>query len=166
VQSRPGSGSTFTIFLPATQEAARPKAERPRPARAPRGTETVLVVEDEAAVRELVTTALRGAGYRVLAAADGQDALALLTRGAADVDLVLTDVVLPGMDGRDLERRIRLEWPRLPVAFMSGYVQVEAEAGGLPGPFIAKPMSPSAIANLVRRLLDARAAADACVRGT
>jgi DNA-binding response OmpR family regulator len=120
------------------------------------GARTLLVVEDEGAVRELVRTALTRAGYRVLAARDGEEALTRAAAHAGRIDLLLTDVVMPGLNGRDLALRFRQVRPTARVLFMSGFASdVIAEDGGLWGDsdLLAKPFTPNELLARVQAAL-------------
>jgi CheY-like chemotaxis protein len=131
VDSEPGKGSTFKIYLP--RMAGRPAAGEAAEA-APimvKGNETVLVVEDQDDVRRLATAVLRSQGYRVLEAAHGNAALVLAERQSEPIHLVLSDVVLPGMNGRELAERLRVLHPDIKVLYTSGYTEdVIAHRGG------------------------------------
>ena len=145
VESKVGSGTTFTILLPRDFQPADPLMAAPSsvPATASKGT--VLLVEDEAAVREATKRMLRKFGFTVLEAKNGQDALLVWDRESQNIDVVLTDVVMPAMGGAELARTLRERRPDLRVAFMSGYTQGtleltsmnEAETRFLPKPFTA-----------------------------
>ena len=162
VKSRPGKGTTFTIYLPQQGEraetvtAAAP-AEAPA-ARTPEGgPRTVLVVEDEPLVRGILVRMLAKEGFEVLAAEDGADALALLQRVQLDgrLGLVVTDLAMPGMGGRELAERLRKEGYRVPLLFISGYSDEDIARLGLLAPgqsVLRKPFSPSALADRVRQL--------------
>lgn len=160
VQSTPGQGAAFTLHLPAFAGEETPADEAAPPAAPlPRGTETVLLVEDETNVRELTQTLLTQSGYQVLTAADGPTALALWQAQREHVALVLTDLVMPGgWSGRDLARRLREEKPGLKVLYFSGYStevagrELDLQAGQS---FLAKPFTASALLQAVRQLLDA-----------
>jgi CheY-like chemotaxis protein len=158
VQSQPGRGSTFSIFLPVT--AADAGQARPAPASADQGGgETVLVVEDEDAVRSLVARVLRSRGYRVLEAASGTLALAVVDAHIGAIDLILTDVIMPGMSGPELVRRLIAERPALRVIYMSGYTQDEVLHHGVrqdTASFLEKPMTPGGLAAKVREVLDSQ----------
>jgi PAS domain S-box-containing protein len=158
VYSEPGEGTTFKIYLPQVEETGEAAAWAPVEA-PPRGAgETILVVEDEELVRGFACRFLRSEGYRTRESADGQFALELLQREGEDVDLVLTDAVMPRMGGRELADHIGRLKPALPVLFMSGYTNDEIIRRGLlsPGaPYLQKPFSPEALASKVRQILDA-----------
>lgn len=156
VYSEPGHGTTFKIYLPAVAEAA--PAPSPAASRlAASGTETVLLVEDEAGVRGLARTSLQMHGYTVLTAVDGQDALRVAEAHRGPLDLVLTDVVMPNLSGPALAAALAARFPRLKVLFMSGYTDdavvrhglIEAEVA-----FIQKPYTPMALVQKVRQVLD------------
>ena len=169
VDSAPGKGTTMTVLLPA---AAGPVESAPQAAASTPagGSETILVVDDEAVIRALAVRCLVESGYRTIEADDGAAALELCARMAAEgraIDLVITDVVMRGMDGLALGREIagrgrdgRL--PRTPVLYTSGHPGEEmVERGELErdAPFLQKPFQPAELAALARRLLDARRAA-------
>lgn len=125
------------------------------PERAP--TETVLVVEDEDAVRKATIRMLRNAGYQVLAASNGGEALLLCEGHPGDVDLLITDVVMPNLGGRDLVERLVKICPRLKVLYMSGYTDggISQQDGSISGArFIGKPFSASELERRVRHALD------------
>jgi PAS domain S-box-containing protein len=134
VESHPGRGTTFSVYLPKATHAAEPPRARP-PVSAQVGHETILLVEDESGVRSFVTTALRRFGYRVLEADSAEAALTLLEGYTAPVHLLLTDLVLPHMNGAQLATRVSRERPHMRVLFMSGY------SGGLPS--FAGPLDPN-----------------------
>ena len=138
------------------------RAERvPGPAR---GRETVLVVEDEPLVRRLARRALEEHGYTVLEASDGREAMAELASGEHTIGLVLSDLVMPRMSGRELGHEIARRFPGVPVLFMSGYTGEDVRSRGLlegSAPFVQKPFTPEALARRVRTLLDGNMAGDA-----
>ena len=157
VESEPAKGSTFRICLPwaAAPEAALPQAPADAAADA-RGHETVLVVEDQAEVRRLVSSALGSFGYRVLEAGGGAEALALAERHPGAIHLLLADVVMPGLSGKEVAQKLAPLRPAMKVLFMSGYAEdVIAHHGALePGvAYIAKPFTPEALAAKVRDVL-------------
>jgi two-component system, cell cycle sensor histidine kinase and response regulator CckA len=154
--SEPGQGSTFKLYLPAVEQALTGPAPAERAAAGPGRGELVLVVEDDEGVRWMTRRILVDAGYQVAEAKDGRAALELLA-GAADVRVVLTDVVMPGMSGRELAERVVEMRPDVPVLFTSGYTDGEIVRRGLLQPgaaFIQKPFSPDAIIRVVRERLD------------
>jgi PAS domain S-box-containing protein len=158
VYSEIGHGTTFKIYLPRVGERAAPLEPRTGPAAWPRGTETVLVVEDNDMVRSLAARVLRTQGYAVLEAAHGNEAMLLARDHAGPIHLLLTDVVMPQMSGRELMEYMRESRPEMRVLYMSGYTDnVVAHHGVLePGtPFIQKPFTPQAMARKVRAVLDA-----------
>jgi PAS domain S-box-containing protein len=156
VQSAEGQGSTFRVLLPAEQGAA-PKAQGRRGfASLPRGTETVLLVEDEQGVRELIRDFLLRCGYTVLEAADPTEALALFDAKRDVLQLLITDVVMPQMNGRELAERLVARRPGLGVLFMSGYTDDQVLAHGVArgAGFLQKPFTPDVLARKVREVLD------------
>ncbi|MEW6756057.1 MAG: ATP-binding protein, partial [Candidatus Latescibacterota bacterium] len=157
VYSEPGEGTTFKVYLPRVEGEAVPPGERPAEGDDLRGTETVLVAEDDAGVRFLVEQVLRECGYTVLAAASGPEALARSEGQVGPVHLLLTDIVMPGMRGPDLAARLRQRHPGLRVLYMSGYAERAVDASVLAQEgcaLISKPFTPSALARRVRALLD------------
>jgi two-component system cell cycle sensor histidine kinase/response regulator CckA len=159
VDSTVGHGSTFRVYLPIEPAAAGPTASSVA-TREARGHETVLLVEDESAVRELLHTYLCGAGYQVLTAADGREALQLvLGSQTPHVDLLVTDVMLPHVNGRALAGALRERLPGLQVLFMSGYGEDHVVRRGLgeePVVFVEKPFSAAVLLERVRAVLDHR----------
>ncbi|HEX6643379.1 MAG TPA: response regulator [Gemmatimonadales bacterium] len=159
-ESEPGTGSVFTIQLP---EAEAVTAEHPvRPGSGGRtGAGVVLLVEDEPLVQGLLSRALVEAGYEVEGAEDGDAALRALERRGGAVRAVLSDVVMPGMGGRELAKTIRRRWPDIPVLFMSGYTNEEIIHRGLldpEEPFLQKPFSPAALTVALADLLNRKPA--------
>jgi two-component system, cell cycle sensor histidine kinase and response regulator CckA len=156
VHSEPHCGSTFHIYLPAcaAREVAVQVTHVPT-----RGTETVLLVEDEGAVRRLAERALTRAGYTVLAASRGDEALQRVTTSSQPIDLLVSDVVMPGMSGRELADRLRARDPQLRVLFVSGYSEELVERHGVSGDdaaFLHKPFLPLDLTRAVRDALDSR----------
>jgi PAS domain S-box-containing protein len=157
VYSEPGKGATFKIYLPLVDETAESMRQTSEIEIVPRGTETVLLVEDEPAVRAVVQQVLERHGYSVLVAPDGQLALNVLAGHPGEVHLLLTDVVMPGMSGRQLAAQFSVLRPDARVLFMSGYTTDAVVRHGVLEPGIAylqKPFSPEALARKVRRVLD------------
>jgi CheY-like chemotaxis protein len=168
VESAPGRGTRFELFLPlvAPDAAAGQRGPPPDAGAAPlgkeHGTEAILVVEDEASVRQLVQRVLAGAGYQVFTAASGADALALIEQGALQVDLVLTDLIMPGgVSGRELGQRVRQRRPAQRILYMSGYPRDDASAGPEKlrlhsgARTLAKPFTPASLLLSVRECLEA-----------
>ena len=159
LEAKPGSGTAVRLYLPAsrnTGDLARRAQSEPATAR---GSETVLVVEDEPAVRRLAVEALRTHGYRVLEAAGAHEATALSESYGEPIDLMLTDVVMPTVNGRELAERLTRERPDLKVVFMSGYTDDAIVRHGVLEEgvsFIGKPFTPSDLARKIRETLDAR----------
>jgi CheY-like chemotaxis protein len=154
-ESEPGAGSTFHVYLPAAGEEAATTAtaaSAPEPAAAG----TVLIVEDYRRVRELARKVLTRRGYRVLDAASGEEALDVCRVYADPIDVVLTDVVMPGMRGTELAARVREMRPGIAILFMSGYPGDAAAAHGLTQEeaFIEKPFTPTSLADKVREVLE------------
>jgi two-component system cell cycle sensor histidine kinase/response regulator CckA len=157
VESEPGSGTAVEIGLPRTHDLAVPLEPRP-PAAAVRGTERLLVVEDDPHVREVTVRSLRGGGYDVLVAASPHEALALDAGEMARVRLLVTDVVMPGLDGRSLASELLRRHPALRVLFVSGYPQdAIADRGVLETgvELLPKPFTATALLTRVRAVLDA-----------
>ncbi len=157
VYSELGQGTTFKIYLPLHDEApSRVLAAAPRPARG--GQECVLLVEDDSAARALALRALRGAGYEVLAAANGREALEVVSVASRLPDLLLTDVVMPEMSGKQLADALLRKHPALRVLYLSGYTQNTIVHHGVLDSaidFLAKPYTPSALLARVREVLEA-----------
>ncbi len=155
VESEPGAGAAFHLFFPRAPDEEHAEPPAPRRGRSVGGTETVLVVEDEDAVRALATRVLRQQGYTVLEARHGREALELAQ--GTPVDLVLTDVVMPEMGGRELARELGRSLPGVRVMYMSGYTEADKlEPGILDSdvPFLPKPFSPESLVVRVRDTLD------------
>jgi CheY-like chemotaxis protein len=161
VDSAPGRGSTFTILLPrADRPDEEDEAGEQRPMAA-RGCERVLVVEDEDAVRNLAVGVLRAHGYRVTAARNAEEALGVGDETLDEIDLVVTDVVMPRMNGRELVDTLRQRRPELQALMMSGYTDDTVVRNGISlaeTPFLEKPFLPSQLLAKVRELLDGREA--------
>jgi nitrogen-specific signal transduction histidine kinase len=159
VESRLGQGSTFTIFLPGVTEPSKPPPEE-IPSAMSLGHETILVVEDEPALRELVVNILQLCGYRIYQAGTGPEALKVWGQHKEEIQLLLTDMVMPqGMSGGQLAERLQAEDPGLKVIYTSGYSPGMAgkDIALLEGfNFLAKPYSPRRLAHLVRECLDGK----------
>ena len=159
VYSEVGRGTTFKIYLPRTDSAVEnPQAHRDRD-ETPIGKETVLLVEDEEMVREMTHEILRMSGYQVLEAKDGGAALAVCEQHDGPIHLMLTDVVMPQINGRQLAEHLMPLRPEMRVLYMSGYTDDAIVHHGVLDDgmaFIEKPFTPNALARKVREALDAR----------
>ena len=153
--SEVGHGSVFTIQLPQAVPAVAEPAATPGTRNTGQGA--ILLVEDEPLVQSLLSRALVEAGYRTEVATDGEEALQVLARLEGKVAAVLSDVVMPGMGGRELAEELRKRWPNVPILFMSGYTNEEIINRGLLGPdepFLQKPFPPAALAAALAGLLE------------
>jgi CheY-like chemotaxis protein len=158
LSSELGIGTTFKLFFPGTTEAAGP-AQTPVPVESLEGTETILLVEDEAVLRELIATALRSYGYTVLEASSGTEGLEIARAHAAPIDLLLTDVVMPGMNGSELATQLLGDRPDLAVVFTSGYASdmiVQQRLADANADYIEKPYALADLGRLIRQLLARR----------
>jgi PAS domain S-box-containing protein len=158
VYSERGQGTTFKIYLPRSEQPLDEPAESPAPAAPLNGTETALLVEDEPEVRGLVEKILRMYGYTVLSAASPAEAIALSKGRPAAIDILVTDVIMPGMNGRELSRILAASRPELRVLYMSGYTDAVIAQQGILEPgtaFVSKPFTPDVLARKVREVLDA-----------
>jgi PAS domain S-box-containing protein len=159
--SEPGQGTTFKIYLPGAGARSLPLEPAGPPTELRGGSETILVVEDEDVVRALACRGLREQGYTVLEARHGREALDRVEEGRHVIDLVISDVVMPELNGRELGSRLTALQPELPVLYMSGYTGDDVIQRGLlePGvPFQQKPFTPQGLARKVREMLDGRGA--------
>jgi signal transduction histidine kinase len=156
IDSEPGAGTTFTVFLPPTERAAAEPAPSPAPVRASVHGATILLTEDEDEVRDLLHDMLETQGFKVIAAGTGAEALAQARTFEGPIDLLLTDVVMPGGTGRDLATRLTAERPDTRVLYISGY----PEHGSRPGsvleagsPFLPKPFTRDQLLDKIRQIL-------------
>ncbi|HEX8851826.1 MAG TPA: ATP-binding protein [Gemmatimonadaceae bacterium] len=159
VYSELGKGTTFKIYLPRLASERDTPGEERRDVALPGGTETILLVEDEDAVRRLARRILEGKGYTVIDARNGADALAAVERHGRKIDLLLTDVVMPGMSGRDLVQRLRARGADFAQLFMSGYTDDEVVRRGVVEEgtrFLQKPFTASGMLVAVRGAIDRR----------
>ncbi|HET9222517.1 MAG TPA: PAS domain S-box protein [Roseiflexaceae bacterium] len=157
VASQPGHGTMFRILLPASTNTASAPADSPAYPATSGGSETILVVEDDKQIRNLVRTVLRNQGYTILEAADGNAALAIARQHPGSIDLLVTDVVMPLMSGRELAEQLSQARGQIKVLFMSGYTDDAVVRHGLlmaKVEFLAKPFSPLKLAGKVREVLD------------
>jgi signal transduction histidine kinase len=157
VNSQLGRGSEFIICLPRSGDGAKPGERAPEPPQVSGGAETVLLVEDDQCVRKLLRRVLERRGYRIVEAPDGEAAFRMFEERSGEIDLVLTDMVMPRMNGRELAERIRTIHPDLKILFMSGHTEdVLVNTGALdPGmKLLTKPLRPEALAASVREALD------------
>ncbi len=157
VASEPGRGSTFAIYLPRVREHAAATGAAPVPVAVRRGSETILLVEDEDAVRGLTLRCLRSSGYTVLQASSAEEALEVAASHSGRLDLLLTDVIMPGASGPELARRLLEKRPATLVLYVSGYTDASmASQGALDDGafFLQKPFTPESLARKVREVLD------------
>ena len=157
VYSEPGRGATFKIYLPRVDEPVERAEASPDLSEVPGGSETVLLAEDDSAVREVVAGVLGQKGYRVLRAMDGQTAIEIARAQRGDLRLLITDMVMPGVTGRELAEVVTAEVPAVRVLFMSGYTDDAVVRHGVLDqgtPYLQKPFTPLALARKVREVLD------------
>jgi PAS domain S-box-containing protein len=157
VESEVGRGTTFQVYLPRTDEAAPSGRSSPDSATLPRGTETILLVEDQDAVRTFARHVLLTGGYTVLEARDGEEGLRVAQQRQGPIHLLVTDVVMPRMSGRKLAELLTRDRPELRVLFVSGYADEAVTCSGMPegcGAFLQKPFNPARLARKVREVLD------------
>ena len=163
VESAPGAGATFRVFLPRHtggpgEEASRSPVPEAEPARNLQGTETILVVEDDEAVRKRACEILQGYGYVIREAGHGEEAMAMAVRHPGPIHLLVADVVMPRVSGPELARRLAPSCPEMKVLFISGYTDGELAPYGVlkeGTSLLRKPFKPEALARRVRALLDA-----------
>jgi signal transduction histidine kinase/ActR/RegA family two-component response regulator len=162
VESEPGRGTTFTVYLPVDSSGARLPDTREDGERAAGGDETILLAEDEDVVRDLITQMLEHRGYTVLAARDGIEALDVAAEHSGAIDLLLTDVVMPRLSGRQLAEHVTRDHPGIRILYISGYTDDAVLRHGVleaHTPFLQKPFTADALARAVRGAMDAPAAA-------
>ena len=159
VYSEPDHGTTFKVYLPRVEETADVVPSMRLKTAPQKGTETILLVEDEEAVRDLAHTVLTSYGYKVIVTQDPAHAQSIAETGLP-IQLVLTDVVMPAMSGRELVQKLTAKYPHLRVLYMSGYTDDIITSGGVLEPglaFLQKPFTPATLAQKVRDVLDAKA---------
>jgi two-component system cell cycle sensor histidine kinase/response regulator CckA len=160
VRSGAGQGTTFKIFLPRVDAPADVAASLgPAEAAVPGGSETVLLVEDETSLRQIVCETLEAAGYTVVPASSGKEAIEICEARRGGVDLLMTDVVMPRMSGRELADGLRLSHPELAILYMSGYTDDAVLLHGVLAEhvaFLQKPFRTDALVRKVREVLDRR----------
>jgi PAS domain S-box-containing protein len=159
VESEPGRGAIFNIYLPRITELTQrtPTTQGERSVRA--GTETILLVEDELGVRQLVREMLHRLGYKIHEASNGADAVRIFSQHQNTIDLLLTDVIMPGMNGRDLATRFVAKRPNAKVVYMSGYTDRIMSPDGLLDSsvaFLQKPFKPEELARIVAKVLESK----------
>jgi hypothetical protein len=157
VYSEPGQGSAFKVYLPLVEGLAKAGPLEKEQVEAPSGTETVLLVEDEASLRAIIRECLEEVGYRVLEAADALAALEVEKQHPEAIQLLITDVVMPGLGGRELAERLTARRPGIRVLYMSGYTDDAVILHGVltaDMPFLEKPFTPGGLARKVREVLD------------
>ena len=162
VYSEPGRGTTVKIYLPSAEAKLAAEAAEQEPAAALRGSETILVLEDEARVRKLVCEVLAGRGYHVLEAVRGEEAIRMAKEHKGRIHLLLADVVMPEMSGPQALEQIRTRHPNMKVLFMSGYTDEAMVHHGILDsgvPFLQKPFLPETLARKVREVLGSQASA-------
>jgi two-component system, cell cycle sensor histidine kinase and response regulator CckA len=158
VFSEPGRGSTFKVYLPPHIDTSESNPMLgPAMSRIPRGSETIVLVDDDEGVRAVARRILQRAGYTVLSAPDGVEAIRLIGESGGDVRLLVTDVVMPGLGGRDLVTHVRDSYPELRVLFVSGYTEEGIRRHGVldtESAFLEKPFTAERLAQKVREVLD------------
>ena len=157
LDSKPGDGAAFRIYLPRVAGSLAESRPIPASASLPRGTETILLAEDESSVRELIGAYLESLGYRVLTAANGVAGIELARSHSEPIDLLLSDFVMPKLGGRELACELKKRVPQLKVIFLSGYAGHAVTAKDLDlteSRFLPKPLSLEVLAKTVRDVLD------------
>jgi CheY-like chemotaxis protein len=155
--SEPGEGTTFKLYLPKVNGDAEPIEKEQTPVLEPGGSETILIVEDEAGLRKLARRALQQYGYMILEAENGEEALRVSEAHEGPIQLMITDVVMPMMNGRELAEKLQPLYPHMKVIYMSGYTDNTIVHHGVLEPglnFLEKPFSPDGLARKVREVLD------------
>jgi CheY-like chemotaxis protein len=157
LDSEPGRGTTFGIYFPGLPSTSAAQATSSSVGRLARGNETILLVEDEDAVRSMIRIVLGNAGYTVIDASNGTEALRIANEESKQIHLLITDVVMPEMSGRDLVERLARQRPGLKVLYLSGYTDDAVVRHGVlqsEVAFLQKPFTMAALTNKVRQMLD------------
>ena len=157
VYSEKGKGTTFKIYFPVSHESEENGNKVEKDSIFTKGDETVLVVDDEESVRKLIVDTLEPLGYKCLSAASGEDAVDLMKNYGENVDLLLTDVVMPGINGRELAERLKSQFPEMKVVFMSGYTENVITHRGILDDnvnYFPKPLTPLKLTKRIRAVLD------------
>jgi len=155
VETAPGQGAAFSIFLPGLDIPAAPQAIQDESRITP-GSATILLVEDDETVRLVIERILVEAGYRVLTAADGQEALGVCTLHSREIELILTDIIMPRLSGDELATTVQMRHPRIPILFMSGYADHRVADNPDLNPetnFISKPFGAFELTERIHRIL-------------
>ncbi|MEA3475332.1 MAG: ATP-binding protein, partial [Candidatus Cloacimonadota bacterium] len=158
VYSEPGKGTTFKIYLPRIEETIESHKPGKAPVELPQASETILVVDDEQVICDLICEVLETSGYTVLTAGLGSEAISICKQYKEPIHLIITDVVMPKMSGRELVKQLKPLRPEMKVLFMSGYTGKDVIARGILKPettFIQKPMTPEVLKRKVRKVLNA-----------
>jgi CheY-like chemotaxis protein len=160
VYSEVGKGTTFKVFFPGVSAEVEAAADSSIQEIETRGVETILLVEDEAALRTVTSEFLESKGYHVLQAGDGLEALRISAEHEDGIDLLLTDVIIPGLRGIEVAERVRAERPGIAIMYMSGYTELGAKQQGIQKShgFLQKPFSLLTLSTTIRRALDNRRA--------
>ena len=153
VESEHGAGSTFRVLLPEVDSEPAPSVKAVMTESQMRGTGTILLAEDEPLLRELGQTILKQAGYEVLTAPDTASLEQLFATYSGNVDLLLTDVVMPGMSGPELVKVVKSRWPNVRVLYMSGYADDEIQDMDRDAGFLQKPFTPSELTAKIAEVL-------------
>lgn len=158
VESEAGRGTTFEIFFPSAELKHMPDSKRCLPGTSLRGSETILLVEDDDSVRQTAVRILRDRGYTVLEAREGKEAFDICENHSDKIDLLITDVVMPEMSGNELSDLVASTFPKIKVLFMSGYAKAggEQDTADRKRLFIQKPLIPNELARKVRETVDER----------
>jgi CheY-like chemotaxis protein len=159
VISEIGAGTRFDVYLPRVMSEIEAPIDDNVTVQSAEGHETILLVEDEEEVRVLIRDELRKLGYRIIEARNGVEACLVATPHIGKLKLLLTDIVMPGMNGTELARHLRVVKPELKLLFISGYTDdVGIGAGDPASAYLQKPFTPEALASSVRELLDVKSA--------